>query len=215
MPVMPGLFSKWPRSKQGIPGQSKLRTLVERFSRFHPPRFPTLFEAAVNAICCQQLSLEVGLELLNRLSHRTGLRFGDARDSLFGPPEPRKVARLTPREICALGFSRGKAAALLELARVFAKHTDRFKTLSGEDDQSALGQLMPLRGIGRWSAEYILLRGLGKLNVFPGDDIAGAKNLRQWLGIVEGQSFGYDEIRTVLMRWAPKDRFIFISCLRV
>jgi DNA-3-methyladenine glycosylase II len=56
---------------------------------------------------------------------------------------------------------------------------------------------MELKGIGRRSAEYILLRGLGRLNVFPGDDIAAAKNLRQWLG-VERAPFGYDEIRVVL-----------------
>ena len=31
---------------------SRLRALVGRFAGFHPPRFPTLFEAAVNAICC-------------------------------------------------------------------------------------------------------------------------------------------------------------------
>ncbi len=51
-----------------------LRRLVGRFAGFRPPRFPTVFEAGVNAICCQQLSLEVGLELLNRLSARTGFR---------------------------------------------------------------------------------------------------------------------------------------------
>jgi DNA-3-methyladenine glycosylase II len=60
-----------------------LRALVGRFAGFHPPRFATVFEAAVNAICCQQLSLEAGLELLNRLSSRTGTRFKDAGESLF------------------------------------------------------------------------------------------------------------------------------------
>jgi DNA-3-methyladenine glycosylase II len=193
---------------------SRLRALVRRFAGFHPPRFPTVFEAAVNAICCQQLSLEVGLELLNRLSSRTGPRFGGARESLFGPPEPGNVARLAPHELCALGFSRRKAAALLELARVIAKETDYFKALAGADDQSALSLLMQLRGIGRWSAEYILLRGLGRLNVFPGDDIAAAKNLRQWLGIgAERQPFGYDEIRVALKKWDPFQGLVYFHLL--
>ena len=193
---------------------SRLRALARCFAGFHPPRFPTVFEAAVNAICCQQLSLEVGLELLNRLSSRTGPRFNGARESLFGPPEPRNVARLAPYELCELGFSRQKAAALLELARAMAKETNCFEALAGADDQTALSHFMQLRGIGRWSAEYILLRGLGRLNVFPGDDIAAAKNLRQWLGIDrERQQFGYDEIRAILQKWDPFQGLVYFHLL--
>jgi DNA-3-methyladenine glycosylase II len=47
-----------------------LRPLADRFRGMKPPRFPTIFEAVVNAFACQQLSLEVGLELLNRLTKR-------------------------------------------------------------------------------------------------------------------------------------------------
>jgi DNA-3-methyladenine glycosylase II len=192
---------------------SRLRALVRRFAGFHPP-FPTVFEAAVNAICCQQLSLEVGLELLNRLSSRTGPRFRGTRELLFGPPEPRNVARLAPHELCELGFSRHKTAALLELAQALAKEPDCFEALAGADDQSALSDLMQLRGIGRWSAEYILLRGLGRLNLFPGDDIAAAKNLRRWLGIgLERQPFGYEEIRTAVKKWAPFQGLVYFHLL--
>ncbi len=193
---------------------SRLRALVRRFPGFHPPRFPTVFEAAVNAICCQQLSLEVGLELLNRLSSRTGPPFRGARESLFGPPEPGNVAQLAPHELCELGFSRHKAAALLELARVVAKKTDYFEALARVDDESALSRLMQLRGIGRWSADYILLRGLGRLNVFPGDDIAAAKNLRQWLGVgPERQPFGYNEIGAALKKWDPFQGLVYFHLL--
>lgn len=162
---------------------SRLRELIGRFAGFRPPRFPTVFEAAVNAICCQQLSLVVGLELLDRLSARTGFRAKGAGESLFGPPERCKVTGLAPRELRELGFSRQKTDALLELARVFADESDRLEDFSSVNDQEVMSCLMQLKGIGRWSAEYILLRGLGRLNVFPGDDIAAAKNLRQWLGI--------------------------------
>jgi DNA-3-methyladenine glycosylase II len=36
--------------------------------------------------------------------------------------------------------------------------------------------------VGRWTAEYVLLRGLGRLAVFPGDDVGARNNLRRWLG---------------------------------
>jgi DNA-3-methyladenine glycosylase II len=46
--------------------------LVEEFSGVRPPRFPTVFEGLVNSIACQQVSLDLGIVLLNRLSERFG-----------------------------------------------------------------------------------------------------------------------------------------------
>jgi DNA-3-methyladenine glycosylase II len=192
----------------------RLGALVKRFSGFRPPRFPTVFEAAVNAISCQQLSLEAGLELLNRLSSRAGVKFENGGQSFFGPPEPRRLARFEPRGLRALGFSRNKARALLELARACVLGDDPFVDLADIDDQSAMDRLVQLRGIGRWSAEYVLLRGLGRLSVFPGDDVAAAKNLRQWLGIRrERQRFGYDEIHQALEKWAPFQGLVYFHLL--
>ena len=44
-------------------------------------------------------------------------------------------------------------------------------------------ELLGLRGVGRWTAEvHVLLRGLGRLQVFPGDDVGAQKSLARWLG---------------------------------
>ena len=53
-------------------GDPLLRTLAARFRGLKPPRFPTLFECVVNAIACQQLTLTVGIRLLNRLAEAHG-----------------------------------------------------------------------------------------------------------------------------------------------
>jgi DNA-3-methyladenine glycosylase II len=44
---------------------------------------------------------------------------------------------------------------------------------------------MALKGVGRWSAEYALLRGLGRWSVFPGDDIGARRHLKNWLQLDE------------------------------
>src|SRR5207245_1219035 len=46
--------------------------LVARFRGLKPPRFPSVFEGLINAVACQQLSLEAGLSLLNRLTATYG-----------------------------------------------------------------------------------------------------------------------------------------------
>ena len=56
-----------------------LGEIAERFRGMRPPRFPSIFEALLNGVACQQISLQAGLTLLNRLV----VAFGEAPD----PPE--------------------------------------------------------------------------------------------------------------------------------
>jgi DNA-3-methyladenine glycosylase II len=51
-----------------------------------------MFEAVVNALACQQLSLEVGLELLNRLATISSVRFGTVPNARYAFPTPNDVA---------------------------------------------------------------------------------------------------------------------------
>jgi DNA-3-methyladenine glycosylase II len=71
--------------------------------------------------------------------------------------------------------------------------------------------LRELRGVGRWTAEYVLLRGLGRLHVFPGDDIGARKNLQRWLGLLE--PLDYDGVRRALAQWAPFQGMVYLHLL--
>jgi DNA-3-methyladenine glycosylase II len=130
----------------------RLRVLAERFRGVKPPRFPTVFEALVNAFACQQLSLEVGLELLNRLAALCGVRRGTANEPQYAFPSPRDVALRPAAKYQAIGFSRQKVRALLTLARAIERRDVDLETLSREDDPAVYAQLLALRGVGRWSA---------------------------------------------------------------
>src|SRR5512145_3083335 len=72
---------------------ARLRPLADTFRGMKPPRFPTMFEAVVNGFACQQLSLEVGLELLNRLATISGVRFGTVSNAHCAFPTPNDVAQ--------------------------------------------------------------------------------------------------------------------------
>src|SRR5205807_2380274 len=50
-------------------------------------------------------------------------------------------------------------------------------------DAIRIERLMRLRGIGRWTAEYVLLRGLGRLQIFPGDDVGAHNKLRRFFDL--------------------------------
>ncbi len=185
----------------------QLRQLAERFRGFKPPRFLTIFEALANGIACQQLSLTVGIILLNRLVERYGRRLG--RHHAF--PEPTRLSSLNPEELMPLGYSRNKARFLIDLAQAIRDNRLQPASLEEASDSEALANLQHLRGIGRWTAEYVLLRGLGRTNVFPGDDVGARNNLERWLKL--RKPLTYESARRVLKKWAPFGGLIYFHLL--
>ena len=189
---------------------ARLDTLAARFRGVRPPCFPTVFEAVVNAVACQQLSLDVGIHLLNRLARR----FGPAIPgpvTRYGFPPPDRLAGAQPADLRALGFSTAKARTIIAVAGQAAAGTLDLEALRAASDDQAKGILLGLPGIGRWSAEYVMLRGLDRYHVLPGDDVAARNNLRRRFGLSEDA--GYDAVATLSRRWQPYAGLVYFHLL--
>jgi DNA-3-methyladenine glycosylase II len=186
-----------------------LRTLVAPFRGLKPPRFPTLFECVVNAIACQQLTLTVGIRLLNRLAKAHGTT--QASGALHAFPVPTRLASLTPETLRALGFSGAKARSIIELAAAIGAGTFDPAVIETRNDREALQALLRLRGVGRWTAEYALLRGLGRLHVFPGDDVGARNNLARWLDSPD--PLDYARAQAAVSRWRPFAGLVYFHLL--
>ena len=98
---------------------ARLSALADRLLGLKPPRFPTLFEALINAIACQQITLTLGIRLLNRLAERYGpavprgggqahdgqAHDGQAHDGqVHGFPRPCDLAAADSDALRSLGF---------------------------------------------------------------------------------------------------------------
>ncbi len=184
---------------------SVLGPLAQRFRGLKPPRFPTLFECLANAVACQQLSLAAGLTVLGRL-------VAAAPPPVGGPPPfpaPESVLALPERTLRELGLSHRKARTVLALAGAAASgelDLDRFEPL---DDEEVVRELTRRPGIGRWSAEYVLLRGLGRLHVFPSTDVGALNGLRRLLR----DSGLDDDPAAALARWRPYAGVVYFHLL--
>lgn len=189
----------------------RLASLATRFRGVKPPRFATLFEAVINAFACQQLSLEVGLELLNRLAVRCGDSVDGGGGAQYAFPGPSEIAALRPSQVRALGFSGQKVRAIEELARAIAQGHLDLEQLDDRSDELARQQLSTLRGVGRWTVEYVLLRGFGRLGVFPGDDVGAQKKLAAWLR--RRRPLDYAEVRHIVERWHPYAGMVYFHLL--
>jgi DNA-3-methyladenine glycosylase II len=64
---------------------------------------------------------------------------------------------------------------------------------------TVLERLYALQGVGRWSAEYMLLHGLGRLHLFPGDDVGTQNKIQEYLGLRKAPN--YETGRRRLARW--------------
>ncbi|MGH2973903.1 MAG: DNA-3-methyladenine glycosylase family protein [Solirubrobacterales bacterium] len=188
-----------------------LGPLAARMRGLRPPRFPTVFEALVNGVACQQLSLDVGIHLLNRLTAERGRSVPEDPDGMRGFPGPEELASAQADEIKRLGFSRAKASTIVEAARAIAAGDLDLEGLEQLEDAVAIERLTDLRGIGRWTAEYVLLRGLGRLHVFPGDDVGAHNKLRRLFDI--DIDLDYDAVKRLVGRWFPYAGVVYFHLL--
>jgi DNA-3-methyladenine glycosylase II len=189
----------------------RLGPLVRGFRGVKPPRLPTVFETLVNAIACQQITLTQGIRLLNRLTEAYGVAITGDHRLVQAFPRPQDLATLEPTDLKALGFSTHKGQALVEVAQAISQSRLDLEALAGLDDNTAVARLLALRGVGRWTAEYVLLRGFGRTHIFPGDDVGARNNLARWLHLSD--PLNYAGVARVLDAWKPYGGLIYFHLL--
>ncbi len=154
-----------------------LAPLARRMSGLKPPRYPTLWEACVNTIVYQQISLQAASSIMRRLIHLlsdsvdyrgTPLAIFPSVERFLGAPE---------EAIRAVGISAGKLAALRRAGEAIATGSLSEAMIEERSSAEAARLLCTLKGIGPWTAAVILIRGFGRLDTFPGNDSSVAANL--------------------------------------
>ncbi|MGH9695154.1 MAG: DNA-3-methyladenine glycosylase 2 [Bryobacteraceae bacterium] len=165
--------------------QQDVTTTLERLLglRIDIAAFYPVFESVITAIASQQVTRTVGVLLLNRLAVRYGAAVHEGDVAVYAFPRAEDLAMLPPAQLRQLGFSLQKGRAIIELANSITTEGLDLEGLAEFPDEEVIEYLCDLRGVGRWSAEYVLLRGLGRTHVFPGDDVGARKNLERWLNL--------------------------------
>jgi DNA-3-methyladenine glycosylase II len=188
-----------------------LQPLVDEFRGLKPPQFPTVFEAVANGIACQQLSLLVGILLLSRLAHEIGVISANSKDAAYAFPDPTDFVGVKAQSLKCLGFSANKAQSLIDVGSAIRDRRLNLESLVKLDNEVALERLVELKGVGRWTAEYVLLRGLGRLDIFPGDDVGARKKLAHFLG--KKKPLDYDGVRRAVADWQPYAGLVYFHLL--
>jgi len=155
-----------------------LGPITKALRGLHPMRPATLFEMLVIAITEQQISLAAAHRIQAKFLHR----FGDPVEDLWAFPTPERIAASSILHLTACGLSRKKASYIRELAQKVERGLLDLTCLETLPDEEVRTLLLQQRGLGPWSAEYALVRGLGRPDRIPLEDLGVRRVVGQYLG---------------------------------
>ncbi len=178
--------------------QGEVARLVRGRRGLTIPQTPTVFDGLVWVIAGQQVSLPVAFALRRRLARRAGTPLSGG---LYAPPAPEAVAGLEERELRRLSFSRRKAEYLLGVARAVADGGLDPEGLAELSATAVERRLLAIRGLGPWSAGYLMMRSLGLIDCVPVGDAALKRNLARFFGLPARPDAG--ETRRLMAPFSP------------
>jgi DNA-3-methyladenine glycosylase II len=147
------------------------------------------FGTLLHIILEQQVSIDAAAAMHRRLL------------GLCRPLGPDAFLALDDGTLRSCGFSRQKMGYARHLAELVASGDFDFAQLARADDEAAMGQLLSIKGIGRWSAEVYLLFALGRPDVWPAADLGLQIGMADRLGF--GSRPSERELRPLGDAWRP------------
>jgi len=177
---------------EGIRVLTEEPVFAEILERAGPPRFRRRrngFGTLLHIILEQQVSIDAAAAMHKRLL------------GLCRPLVPATFLALDDSTLRSCGFSRQKMGYARDLARMIDSGKFDFARLDAAEDEVALGALLSVRGIGRWSADVYLLFALGRRDIWPAGDLGLQAAIGDHMGL--GARLDEVEVRRLGEAWRP------------
>jgi DNA-3-methyladenine glycosylase II len=137
-----------------------LGRVIENVGKLRRPSNPDLFEALLSSIISQQISSKAATTVKARVWE------------LFPEVGPKHIAASTPEAIQACGMSYRKAEYIHGLACSVVSGEFDLEVLPGLSDDELCRELSKLKGIGKWTAEMLMIFSMGRPDVLSYGDLA-------------------------------------------
>jgi DNA-3-methyladenine glycosylase II len=119
------------------------------------------YKSLIRAVIAQQVSTAAAKTITSRLEIECA-----------GSITAEKVGALTPKQLQSVGLTGAKVRTISELTSAALSGDINFRKFAHMSDEEIIQELVPLFGIGRWTVEMFLIFHLGRLDVWPVDDLA-------------------------------------------
>ena len=182
-------------------GDPVMANLADAFYGMHQSMSLSVFETIAQAILGQQLSASVARVIRGLLLETYGPSLEVDGETHYAFPRPETIAGATVEELRGLKLSQRKAEYLhgLALAELAAPSgLDHVRELA---DEEVISEVTSLRGVGMWSAQWVLSRALGRPDAFPVGDLALKRIVSQlYFG---GEALTDADLGEFSQRWSP------------
>jgi len=171
--------------------------LATRHRGFRPVLQADLLTALVRCISAQQVNLKWAATVRRRLAERFGGANEVGAHKVYSL-EAERLARLQIADIRALQFTTRKAEYIINAARAVADGELNAASLAKMSDDQVIAKITAIRGLGQWTAEWVLARTLGRPRVSAGD-----LGVRKAIGIgyLAGAMASPEEVRQATAHW--------------
>jgi DNA-3-methyladenine glycosylase II len=170
-----------------------MKRLIPAFGEARLASRGDAFTTLARSIVGQQISVKAAQSVWDRFAASVG----GATTHLA----PCQVRALPSDAMRAAGLSARKCEYLLDLAGHFEEGRVHVDDWAGMDDEAIIGELVAIRGIGRWTAEMFLIFHLMRPDVLPLDDLGLLKGIS--VNYFSGEPVSRAEVREVGEAWAP------------
>jgi DNA-3-methyladenine glycosylase II len=183
-----------------------LKPLTTAHRGFHVPQGPSVFEGLVSAILGQQISGQVARTLRALLMESYGESLTVDGVTYYAFPRPEALAAAGVEGLRDKKNSGRKSEYIAGIAEKLAAGDIDLEGLYNKSDDEVIETLTALRGVGIWTAHWLLVRTLGRPNGFPHGDLA----LQKTLGDVVngGVRMTGEEALEYSLRWSPYRTYV-------
>ena len=171
--------------------------LIEGSWGLHQVKFPTLMEISCWAIIVQRVQRPIALRMKRAIAERFGGSIELDGKTYWAFPDYNRLKDATPRQLHEATKSQRAAKRLTSLLSYFDELDEAFLRSAPYDKATA--RLQKVDGIGDWSSQFILFRGLGRIEVLQPINTRPLSKVIEKVYGPEGKSL--DEVNSVYGRW--------------
>jgi DNA-3-methyladenine glycosylase II len=174
--------------------------LTRKLRGLKSPTTPTVFEALIDSIVEQQISLNIANKMEERLIKTFGGVLSLNKKVYYAFPTPQKLASSSLHKLRSCGLSQRKAEYIRDISKMIIDGKLNLEKLKDhEDANDIITELDRIRGIGTWTAELTMVRGLQKLEAFPADDLGLRRVIAHYYS--NDPEISSEEARRIADRW--------------
>ncbi len=182
--------------------ETNIRSLMNNYLGMPIICEPDAYCALLKNIVHQQLNMKFAYTL----TYRFVTSYGTEMDGVWFYPEPEVVSRLTVQELRDLQFSKRKAEYVIGIAEKIVSGELDLENLNKLTTKEVYDELLPIRGVGPWTVECVLLFGLRRKDILPVGDVGIQNAIMKWFQLSTKPT--KEEVGKYKEKWSPYSSYV-------